>query len=213
MRIWLVSLVLAVSVAGNAAAESLTSTFGVRLYGAPVGRMVIATNADGSSYAATGEFRTTGLIGLLAKVRFTMRARGVGALLNLSARSYSEDLDTGYRTSAVSVSFTASDPRVDPLTALVATLADRPAQLGCAYDGQTFDGLRSMRVSIREASDDAERLVCAGQLTRLQGYTDAELSEARGFPFSTEFRRAGDMLVVERAAVRTIHGHVSLVRQ
>jgi hypothetical protein len=213
MRIWLVSLLLAASVVGSAAAESLNSTFAVRLYGAPVGRMVIAANVDGSTYAATGEFRTTGLIGLLARVRFTMHARGVGALPDLSTRSYSEDLDTGYRQSAISFSFAASDPRVDPLTALIATIADRPISIGCAYDGRTFDGERSMRISIRKASDEADRTVCAGQLTRLQGYTDAELAEARGFAFSVEFRHADDLLVVEQAAVRTIHGHVSLVRR
>jgi Protein of unknown function (DUF3108) len=217
MRYWLVSLglglALVAALAAGATAESLNSTFGVRLYGAPVGRMVVAANTDGKSYAAKGEFRTTGLAGLLARVRFTMSAHGVGTVPRLSPRSYSEDLDTGYRSSSTSLAFAASDSRIDPLSALLAVLVDRPASTGCAFDGQTFDGERSMRVRMRAATESADGLVCAGQLTRVQGYTAEEMAQATGFPFSVQFNRTGDRLVVERADVKTIHGQVALVRR
>jgi hypothetical protein len=213
MRIQLASLALAMVLAGPAMAESLYSTFGVRLFGAPVGRMVVAANTNGTAYAAKGEFRTTGLVGLLARVRFTMSARGVGALPRFRSRSYSEDLDTGYRTSAVSLSFSASDERIDPLTALVSALVDRPASLGCSFDGQTFDGKRSMRVRMREAETSADGLTCTGQIVRIGGYTAEEMAEATAFPFSVEFAREADQLVVRRAEVATIHGHVALVRR
>lgn len=198
---------------GMASGEPLTSSFSVRLFGAPVGRMVVAANAAGGSYAAKGEFRTTGLVGLLAKVRFTMSAKGVGAPLRMASRSYQEDLDTGYRASATSLTFGPGDPRIDPLTALLAALIDRPSSEGCSFDGQTFDGVRSMRIRIREGAKTDDGLTCSGQLRRLSGYTDAEMAEATTFPFTVQFTQAGDRLEVRRADVITIHGKVALVRQ
>lgn len=175
--------------------------------------MVIAANTSGGSYAAKGEFRTTGLVGLLARVRFVMSARGKGAPLTMRPQSYSEDLDTGFRTSAASIRFAAGDSRIDPLTALVAALVDRPVAQGCRYDGQTFDGTRSMRIRIREGTASADGLVCTGQLKRLSGYKTEEMAEATTFPFSVEFARSNDRLVVRRAEVVTIHGKVALVRR
>lgn len=208
-------LVLALGLGATAPAlgESLSSTFSVRLYGAPVGRMVVAANADGSAYSAKGEFRTTGLVGLLARVRFTMSARGQGTPLDMRPKSYREDLDTGFRTSATSLTFGAGDARIDPLTGLVAALVDRPVAEGCSYDGKTWDGTRTMRVRIREAGESADGLTCAGQLQRLSGYTAEEMAEAIAFHFTLQFAAAGDWLVVRRAEVTTIHGQVALVRQ
>jgi len=207
------TLALALAVAAPALGESLSSTFSVRLFGAPVGRMVVAANADGRAYAAKGEFRTTGLIGLLARVRFTMSARGKGTPLDMRPQSYSEDLDTGFRTSATSLTFGTGEARIDPLTGLVAALVDRPVAVGCAFDGQTFDGTRTMQVRIREAGESADGLTCAGQLQRLSGYTAEEMAQAMAFPFTLQFAEAGDWLVVRRAEVTTIHGQVALVRQ
>lgn len=207
------TLLLSLAPAGSAHGDTASSTFSVRLYGAPVGRMVIAANTGGGGYAAKGEFRTTGLVGLLARVRFTMSARGQGAPLAMRTQSYTEDLDTGFRTSAASIRFGSTDARIDPLTALVAALVDRPADKGCRYDGQTFDGTRSMRIQIREGAANADELVCTGQLKRLAGYTTEEMAEATTFPFSVEFTRSGERLVVRRADVVTIHGNVALVRR
>jgi len=196
-----------------ALADNLSSVFSVRLYGAPVGRMILAANAGGGSYAAKGEFRTTGLVGLLAKVRFTMSAHGVGAPLTMASRSYSEDLDTGYRTSATSLTFGTGDARIDPLTALLAALIDRPADTGCAFEGQTFDGTRSMSIRIREGAKTEDGLTCSGTLRRLSGYTAEEMAEATTFPFTVQFWQSGDQLMVRRGDVATIHGKVTLVRQ
>jgi len=205
---------LTVLLATPASGESAQAIFGVRLYGAPVGQMVIAKNADGPAYAAKGEFRTTGLVGLLARVRFTMTAHGVGTMPNLRPNTYEEDVDTGYRTSAVRVGFTASDRRIDPLTGLIAALIDRDARMGCTFDGHTFDGKRAMQVRIRPTAGSLEDdLTCVGHLTRLSGYTDDEMADAVSFPFSIRFQRVGDNLVAKRADIDTIHGKVALLRR
>lgn len=197
-----------------AAAETNAATFGVRLFGAPVGRMDLASNQNGKAYAARGEFRTTGLIGLLARVRFTMSARGAGGSLKMRPRRYAEDLDTGYRTSTANVSFSGEDQRIDPLTGILAALLDRDAGAGCAYEGKTFDGTRTMSVRIRPArQDDNGDLTCTGRLVRLSGYTDEEMANATSFPFTIRYQRTGGRLVTTRAVIETIHGDVALVRR
>lgn len=204
---------LALAVTAPAHAESLNSTYSVRLYGAPVGQMVMGVNTGNGAYAAKGEFRTTGLVGLLARVRFTMRSRGTGAPIKMAPRSYSEDLDTGYRTSATSLSFSAGDGRIDPLIAMLAALIDRPAEQGCDFDGKTFDGKRTMTIRIRKTSESDDGLNCTGQIRRVSGYTAEEMAQATGFPFTLQLAKSGDGLTVRRADVATIHGDVSLVRR
>ncbi|SMH45733.1 DUF3108 domain-containing protein [Maritimibacter sp. HL-12] len=207
-------MALGLLLAAPAMSENTRADFGVRLFGVPVGQMILAKNADGTAYAAKGEFRTTGLVGLLARVRFTMSAHGIGTMPELRPRGYVEDVDTGYRASAVQVRFAPSDSRIDPLTGLIAALIDRDAGTGCAFEGQTFDGKRAMRVRIRPAAGSPENsLTCTGKLTRLSGYTDAEMAEAVTFPFSIHFERTGEKLVAMRADIDTIHGKVALLRR
>lgn len=195
-------------------AGSAEAVFGVRLYGLPVGQMVLARNENGSSYAAAGEFRTTGLAGLLARVRFSMSSKGAGSQLDMRPRRYTEDLDTGYRTSAVDLSFGAGDRRIDPLTGIVAALLDRDAEAGCAYDGETWDGKRAMRVRIRPVNRAANGdLTCAGRITRLSGYSAEDMAAWKEFPFTVRYERSGDRLVAVRGEVDTIHGKVALQRR
>ncbi len=199
---------------GPAAADTEQVVFSVQLSGIPVGQMVVAKNANGSAYAAKGEFRTTGLVGLLARVRFTMSARGVGSELNLRSREYKEDLDTGYRTSAANLSFAAGDHRIDPLTGIIAALLARSAQTGCTYDGKTWDGKRAMSLRIRPVHEaDNGDLTCAGQLRRVSGYKPEEMAQASEFPFTIRYERDGERLVAVRGDVDTIHGKVALLRR
>lgn len=213
MRFMLGAAMVAGMVAGPAFGESRKADFRVQLFGVPVGQMVLASNDNGSAYAAKGEFRTTGLVGLLARVRFTMSSHGRGSGVDLRPRAYEEDLDTGYRTSAAEVTFGASDRRIDPLSAILSALLDRDAAEGCTFDGQTYDGERSMQVRIRPAAEEDDDLVCTGRITRLSGYTAEEMAEVTQFPFTIWYEREGDRLVTVRANVDTIHGKVALVRR
>jgi hypothetical protein len=206
--------VLVVAGAANAgASDTLTTRLGVRLYGLPVGQMVLAANAGANAYAARGEFRTTGLVGFLAKVRFTMSARGVGHLPGLTSRSYSEDVHTGYRSSSLSVDYPADDARIDPLSAMLATMIDRPRSAGCDFDRRTYDGKRSMRVRMWEAGEQPGQLLCKGELTRLSGYDAVTMARGTQFSFQVEFAKQDDWLALTRADVDTEHGHVSLLRE
>jgi len=213
LRLFGMALALVLA-AAPAAAEEIRAVYSARLYGAPVGQVIMAYNDNGRSYAASGHFRTTGLVGLLARVRFTMKARGNGTMLDMNPTSYSEDIDTGYRTSAIAVDYAASDRRIDPLSALLAGLMDRPAESGCAFQRETWDGQRKMRVIINAAETEADGdVLCQGVARRVSGYTEKEMANATEFPFTIRFAPKGGVLEVQRMDIVTIHGRVALVRR
>lgn len=213
MRRFAAMIGLALLLVRPASAETLEARFGVRLFGLPVGQMVVATNEAHNAYAARGEFRTTGLVGFLAKVQFSMSARGVGQIPALSSRSYREDLNTGYRSSEVALSFASEDRRIDPLSAMLAAMLDRPRNMGCQMDRQTFDGARSMRLQLWVAHEQDGALVCDGTLTRLSGYDAETMARGTRFGIHAEYRIEVGQLKLTRADVETEHGKVALVRQ
>jgi hypothetical protein len=206
-------ITLALALLAGAPGMAETARFSVRLAGFPVGEMVMAENSNGYTYAAQSAFRTTGLIGLLARVRYVMSARGAGRLPDVRSQHYTEDLDTGYRTSAIDLVFPGGDRRIDPLTGILAALTDRPADVGCAFNRRTWDGVRSMQVTIALVEQDKTEMICSGAATRVQGYTEKEMENAVSFPFTVRFEPRDGLMVAVRADIRTIHGPVALVRR
>ncbi|RME14890.1 MAG: DUF3108 domain-containing protein [Alphaproteobacteria bacterium] len=213
-RAALASLLSVQLLAGAAAADSEELRFSVRLGGVTIGELVLAINTGAGVYAAKGVFHTTGLAGLLARVRFTMTARGQGAPPRAVPEHYSEDMDTGRRVSSSSLSFPPGSGRLDPLTAMLSILRNRPASQGCSFAARTFDGQRVMGAQVRPGSGAHETgLTCEGRLERLSGYGPDELAEAKGFDFSVHFVPDGALLRVDRARTETVHGTVTLVRR
>ncbi len=194
-------------------AETERVSFGVRLFGLPVGVMATAINTEGNGYAAASQFRTTGVVGLIARVRFEMESRGRGTHPDFDPSYYREDMDTGYRTSSRDLSFASGDRRVDPLAAILSILSDRAVERGCAVSGRTWDGKRAMSFQLAEQSRGAEGVTCTGVAVRLSGYTAEEMAEATHFPFSVDYDLSGAWLRVRQAVVDTIHGKVALVRR
>lgn len=209
----LAAISMALLLPASAGAQALASSYSVRLFGAPVGRLSIAANSNAHAYAARGEFRTTGLVGLLARVRFTMTARGAGAFPDYRTVHYGEEMDTGYRTSTADINFPSGDRRIDPLTGILAALLDRPQSKGCAFQGTTFDGARTMRVQIHEVRHEDDELICGGALVRTSGYSAKEMAQAQSFPFTITYERDGEWLKPSEGHVDTIHGKVALVRK
>ncbi len=199
-------------VSAPAGAGTLEARFGVQLFGLPVGQVVVATNEVHNAYAARGEFRTTGIVGFLAKIQFSMHARGSGQVPQLSSQSYSEDMATGYRESAAAVSFPPGDQRIDPLSAMIATMIDRPRAKGCAIDRTTYDGTRVMHVEVHQVAEASDKLTCEGVLTRISGYDAATMSRGRKFGFHIEYQIKDGWLKMARGSVETEHGNVALVR-
>jgi hypothetical protein len=213
MRVLFLFLVAFMASCIPARAETERVSFGVRLFGLPVGVMATAINTEANGYAAASQFRTTGVVGLIARVRFEMESRGRGVHPDFDPAYYREDMDTGFRTSSNDLSFASGDERVDPLAAILSILSDREAGRGCAVSGQTWDGKRSMSFELVENRRGDAGVTCTGVAVRLSGYTADEMAEATRFPFTVDYDLSGAWLRVQRAVVETIHGKVALVRR
>lgn len=219
MRVWdvirrvLKTMAFALAVITAQTATADTATFQVRLSGLPVGQMVLTDSRSSSGYDVKSTFRTTGVAGIVAKVRYVMRAKGSGEMPNLNPRSYAEDMHTGYRSSNVNLTFASSDARIDPMSAFYLALGSRPVAAGCSASAKTWDGTREMKVQLAPASKTSDRLICNGSATRLSGYTAKELAKARRFPLTVTYDRRGETWVPTRLTVTTIHGPVTLIRR
>jgi hypothetical protein len=204
MRFVLVFVLLATP----ALAES--HRYGVSMFGLAFGVMQLEVREGARDYALAARFRTTGVAGLLARVRFDMQATGRVTGPWLSSRTYREDVDTGRRVSSADLSFAAGDGRLDLISALWMGLRDRPATLGCAFQAQTFDGTRELHVSLRPAGESATMVTCRGEVRRGAGYTAAELAQRRQFPIEASYRRVGELLRFHELKVHTLHGKATL---
>lgn len=192
MRLCLV--LLALIFARPATAEVLR--FEVRGWGIPIGEMVLADNGAN----ATGAFRTTGLAGAVAKVRFDMQRSGT---------LYRAALHTGRRDRKDQVAIPTTDRRLDPLSALLRALRPPDGAAGCALQAVVFDGRRALRLELTQ--DGPTR--CRGTLTRQSGYSAEELAEARAFPIEIQYHTRAGALVAHKARVGTVHGKVTLIRR
>ena len=184
--------------------------YAVSMFGVRVGQMQLETREGTRDYALAARFRTTGVAGLLARVRFDMQATGRVNGPWLSPRSYREDVDTGRRVSSADLSFAAGDGRLDLMSAFWLGLRDRPVALGCALEARTFDGTRELRVTLRPAGESATTVTCVGEVRRGAGYTAEELAQRRAFPVEATYRRVGDLLRFHQLKVHTLHGKAIL---
>ncbi|SMR81791.1 hypothetical protein SAMN04488030_2213 [Aliiroseovarius halocynthiae] len=190
MRTFIV--LISLLIASPVAADELK--FDVRGWGITIGKMVLVDKgAD-----AIGQFRTTGLAGAVAKVRFDMKRSGT---------TYRAALHTGRRDRTDQVDIPAHDPRLDPLSALMRVLALKDQSAGCAMQAVVFDGIRELVLTLEQAGP----LRCRGTLTRRRGYSAVELAEARAFPISVHYENRTGGMVARKARVGTVHGKVSLI--
>ena len=185
-------------------------SYDLSMFGVKIGQMDLEAREGARDYALEAQFRTTGVVGLLARVRFDMAARGKVQGPRLSARQYREDMDTGQRQSATQLAFDAGDARMDLLSAFWMGLRDRPAALGCALDARTFDGQRELRVTLAPAGETATTVTCTGAIHRVAGYSPEELAERRSFPLEATYRRVGDRLRFHRLKLNSLHGKATL---
>lgn len=185
-------------------------SYALSMYGVKIGQMDLRVDATPRDYALEAQFRTTGVVGILARVRFDMRAQGKAQGIRLSPRSYVEDMDTGRRQSSSRVGFSAGDRRKDLLSTFWMGLRDRPATQGCALEARTFDGTRELHVVLQPAGESATHVTCKGAIRRVSGYTPAELAERTIFPIEASYVRQGDMLRFDRLRLHSLHGKATL---
>lgn len=218
----------------QAKAESSQARYDVRLIGAKVGEMAMASTETASKYSTRARFATTGAATALKKARFDLAAQGRKTGGRFIPSSYSELTEEGRRSTNLKISFSGGvatqvsgdtgssappvDPRslpgaLDPLTVLYAALRDQPPSDLCSLNADVYDGHRHARLSLtKRTALEGGKVRCSGQYRRIAGYSDRELRH-RAAPVSVTYAANGDVMRAESVVVRTRYGKVSMHRR
>ena len=212
-----------------AQADQLWSVHG---FGIKVGEMRVAMTQTGDSYKGSGKFRTTGLVGVLARIHFDVTSDGQILDKTLKPRTYKGSIDTGKRQSQTTLDFSQSVPRktegkdapavpiapnrlkgaIDPMSMMWLTLRDSDAPT-CVFDQTQFDGTRLTAIRLNRREVDDGDVICHGSYDRLGGYTQEELDEMSTSPLAITYRKSGDTWRTVKVYVRTRHGPATLHRR
>ena len=203
----------------------------VHALGVRVGELTINMRETETRYTAKSRFQTTGLAGVLARIRFDIQAKGTRAGQSYAPATYRGDIHTGRRQSATALDFSGDIPRktkgehtpavpiadaalkgaIDPMTMMWRVLRDRADP--CQLDGTQFDGTRLVAIRLLTARPNGDRLICEGEYHRLGGYTQEELDEITVTPLEVTFTRKGELWQAEQVWVKTRYGAATLKRR
>jgi hypothetical protein len=194
-------------------AQAETAHFKVRLGAISVGMLQLDHQNGANSYVTRSRFATKGLAGALKPVHFDIQAEGRVGKQRLFPSRYVEDMNTGRRRSNADIRFAEGDKQIDPATAILIGLRDRPVEEGCATRHRVFDGERTNRLVITESAWEGDLLTCKGRFARLAGYSQAELEKHRASVFTLSYQRVGGRLIAHSGRATTRLGAVIIKRQ
>tara|TARA_B100001173_G_C15835993_1_gene482566 strand:+ start:27 stop:710 length:684 start_codon:yes stop_codon:yes gene_type:complete len=207
--------------------------FSIYITGLKIGELTYAVNTKGTNYAVRGIIKATGLVGAIAKYNLDATAFGRVRKGNYRTQKYTETSDNGKRISTKKMIYkngipnlTYSEPlkdywakpseqkgTVDPITAIMALLADQPLETECRLAMDIYDGARrfSIKLSEKIASDD--KLSCKGNYKKIDGYSKKEWSQGDGFSFELKFVLKDGIYKVDRLVMSTKRGRTSFIRR
>lgn len=189
------------------AADQDVMRYDVRLLGARIGVLTIATTQSPQSYASRSRFSTVGFVGAIRSMEADVSVQGKMASGDMRPVTYTEAIDDGSRVTDVAVRFAPGTPRlvsgdtgskappadaaslnraIDPLTGLYLLLRDQPPGLACDFVADIFDGHRLARIALNREEKRGTGLICHGSYQRLSGYTNSE-RRSKNAPFSIEY--------------------------
>lgn len=216
-----------------AASETQQARYDVRLLGAKLGEMVMASAESATRYSVRSRFRATGAMAALTNAKFDVSAKGRIKGQRLIPQSYSEVTAEGDHATNVQITYSGGmatrisgdtgskappvDPAhvrgaLDPLTALYTALRDQPVDRACRLDADVFDGQRHARLSLTQRTAVQGGVECAGQYRRIAGYS-SKSRKNRTIPISVRYTAQGQTLRAELVTVRTRYGKVTLHRR
>ncbi|SOB94334.1 DUF3108 domain-containing protein [Rhodobacter maris] len=212
--------------------------FDVVLGGIKAGELVIDGKITAGRYGAQGMMQTTGLAGMLKKIRYEAAADGRFAQGRFSPRSTevlsqrgdNRSRNTVIYNGGVPVSVIHEPPRasrpndvdpakqggtIDPLTALYAVLRDVPPAEACKLSVTMFDGTKRSEVALSAPRPSGKGVTCAGEYRRIAGFSDKEMAEKTRFPFTLTYAPTADgaHLQVVDISTETILGKGRLKRR
>ncbi|SFM56630.1 Protein of unknown function [Shimia aestuarii] len=229
------ALALPCAAALMAATPSLAETQGwsVHAFGLKVGELRLTVSENATSYTGSGGFRTTGLAGVLRRIRFSVSARGRISQGSYRPITYDGSIDTGRRVSETRLEYSgtlpvkvagAQDPATpipeadlrgahDPMTLMWQVLQDQDAKTLCQLSQTQYDGTRLVRITLTSRSNDGDSVTCSGTYDRIGGYSAEELAEMKTSPISVTYRNTGATWRATQLRVKTRHGSATLYRQ
>lgn len=213
--------------------ETVQSHYDVRLIGAKVGEMVMASTETSSQYSTRARFRTTGAFSTLSQASFDISATGRRTGDRFVPTTYREVTSEGRHSTNVKIAYRSGiathisgetggrvppvDPKkmrgaLDPLTVLYAALRRQPMSGACSLDADVFDGQRHARLTLTARQDVQDNVECHGSYKRIAGYSSPSKMNT-SVPISVLYTREFDELVAQRITVRTRYGKVTLHRR
>lgn len=237
----LVALLLALGASlgpGPVAANQTDSAiFDLHLRGLRAGTLSVSGAIEGASYAASGKLQSSGLLAAIKKIRYDAKVSGSVSGTRYTPRTYHETADTGRRQSESLMEYRAGVPQlkvynpprkpedqdidpatqggtVDPMTAAYATLRDVPEAEACQLNLTLFDGKRRSQVQLSSPVKQGDRITCAGEYRRLEGFSDKDMAEKTRFPFRLIYQPARNgVLRVGEVEMDTLYGKGVLKRR
>lgn len=220
------------AVVPQARAERYEQNWSVHAFGIKVGNLQVAVEESGATVSGAAQFQTTGLAGILRRIRFQIQSQSRKTPSSLRAQSYAGVIHTGKRLSETSLQ--AQDGRLvktaglqapatpiapdatlgalDPMTMLWLTLRDQTAQTLCQIEETQFDGTRLVRITLKTRIDTLEHVTCQGTYDRIGGYSDAELAELKTSPLSIVYAKQGAIWRAQTVYLTSRHGRAKVRR-
>lgn len=227
----------AFSAMAPALGQAEEAVFDVYLRGIKGGTLTISAVENGNAYAASGVAQTTGLVGTIARFRYTASVAGSVSGNRYKPRSYEEIESTSRRESTSTMEYkngvpvvvsgrenrkprdwdidpSAQGDAVDPLTALYLTLRAVPEADVCDLAVFIFDGHRRSKVSLSNPKRSETGFTCRGEYRRVAGYKPKDMAERTSFPFTAEMAPAGDGTYhVQTITSASLYGTVTMNRR
>ncbi|HQY43572.1 MAG TPA: DUF3108 domain-containing protein [Paracoccaceae bacterium] len=220
-----------------AADQKDAAVFDISIRGITAATLSISGAVKGKSYAASGVLKSSGVLGMLKRIRYDASVNGTLTGGRFTPARYLEKADTGKRQSEAVMTYRRGVPQVksyspprppakgdidpatqggtvDPLTALYAVLRDVPATEACKLKVFLFDGRRRSQVVLSAPKADGETISCRGEYRRLEGFSPEDMAEKSRFAFALTYAPADHGMVhVTEISMDTIYGKGRMIRR
>ena len=210
---------------------STNAVFNVAIRGINAGTLTVKGTEQSGSYSTTGVLQSGGLVGLVARLKYTAAAKGRVDGARFQPSRYDENADTGKRKSKTTMTYSGGVPHVvagetgtlnpatqkgtvDPQTAIYAAFRDVNAEEVCKLNVQMFDGKRRSQVRLANPRDEGGMIRCDGEYRRLKGFSAEDMAEKTRFPFNLFYAKTADgRYRVEKVITQTLYGNATMTRR
>lgn len=237
LRLALPAVFILLATMAGAAETRQAASFNVEIRGITVGQLSFSAVENDRHYAVSGTLRSSGLAGMVRKMRYDATVSGTRNGGRLAPVRYEQTGGQGKRHTEEIVTWSNGLPRiekrepprheganvadparqkgtVDTLTTIYATLRDVPRGQECRTDVIIYDGRYRMQLRLTPPRTQGATITCNGEYVRLAGFSAAEMAERTRFPFTVHYAPLGaDQMRVTQVVMDSLYGAARLVRR